>query len=205
MSNYTPIANALFGNEWRELLAVFQLHYGNRPGCEDKITATGKMRIKQSPLMRPFAFLFRWSKTLVPISETDVSAKVVFRTRSDSPCFWYDRSFVLKSGRVMRFVSRMEPKGGNEVVEWTASGIGWHSSYDLEDGRVRLRHKGYRIRLGGRDLKLPLEWLFGRPSAWEEATSDTAFRMEMTITHPLFGLLYGYAGQFEITEVALEK
>ncbi|WP_367180976.1 DUF4166 domain-containing protein [uncultured Roseobacter sp.] len=67
----------------------------------------------------------------------------------------------------------------------------------------RLEHIGYRFKLGRLTMRLPVTWLFGVPSAWEEAIDGTHFRMEMTIQHWLFGYLYSYSGAFEIDEVTL--
>ena len=184
---------------------VFQAHYANRLGREDVVRASGRMRIRQGWPMRPFAFLLRWTKTLVPVTADAVSTQVTFRTHRGERAFWYDRRFALRDGRRMTFLSRMEPRGEQEAVEWTTAGLGWHARFSYEGGRVRLRHLGYRIRLGTLDLPLPATWLLGKPSAWEEALSDSAFRMEMTIDHPLFGRLYSYAGDFRIDEVALEQ
>lgn len=185
--------------------AVFHAHYANRANREDVVRASGTMRIWQSPWMRPAAILFRWTQTLVPVTEDGVSTQVTFKTHTGSHAFWYDRRFTLRDGRTMTFVSRMEPRRGNEVVEWTGSGIGWHATFSFQDNRVRLRHLGYRMRLGRFDIALPMAWLVGRPVAWEEAFSDTEFRMEMTIEHPLLGRLYSYSGTFRIEEIALEE
>lgn len=163
------------------------------------------MNIWQSILMRPAAVLFRAAATLVPITEDGVETEVVFRTKPDSTCFWYDRSFTPSDGRIYRFVSRLEPLGENQVVEWTGVGIGWHSTFGFDGKRVRLEHVGYRLKLGRFNLPLPLTWLFGRPTAWEEAIDDERFQMRMTITHPIFGRLYQYSGNFKIVEVSLAK
>ncbi len=99
----------------------------------------------------------------------------------------------------------MEPISENEVIEWTGSGIGWKCRYSYDQNGVRLQHVGYCFRFAGLDLSLPVEWLIGRPSAWEKAVDGANFRMEMKVTHRLFGTLYSYAGQFEISEISLEK
>lgn len=94
--------------------------------------------------------------------------------------------------------------GANQVTEWTCAGIGWHSTFSFDGAHVRLGHIGYRLKVGGLTMPLPVTWLFGVPSAWEEAIDDTHFRMGMTIQHWLFGFLYSYSGTFEISEVTLD-
>ena len=205
MSEHTAISKSLFSENSDTLPEVFVKHYGNRIGCTDEITAKGTLDIWRSPLMKPISFLFRWSKTLVPVTATNAPATVVFRTRADATCFWFDRRISLRNGGIMAFVSRMEIMGSNEVIEWTGSGIGWKCTYAYAEGRVLLHHQGYRLRIGNLILPLPVEWLLGCPSAWEEAIDHANFRMEMKVSHKLFGTLYSYAGQFEITEISLAK
>ncbi|MFT6659142.1 DUF4166 domain-containing protein [Maritalea sp.] len=205
MAEADPFFMEIFGNAWATMPDVFHKHYANRAFCDDAVKVTGTMSIWQSPIMRPAAFLFRWTKTLIPVTAENLAAEVIFRTRSDSDKFWYDRTVRLQGGETLNFVSYLEPKGGNQVVEWTGSGIGWHSTFQFEDNRVHLRHLGYRFRLGKLDFPLPLTWLFGTPSAWEEAISETEFKMEMTIDHAVFGRIYSYTGQFEIKDIALAK
>ena len=198
-----PVFEGIFGDAWAELPKVFRLHYANRKNCEDIVRVIGKMSVWQSALMRPAAALLRATGSLVPVTEDHIETEVVFRTQKDSSCFWYDRSFTLNNGRLYRFVSQLEPVGGNEVIEWTGALIGWQSTFAYDGKRVRLEHIGYQLRFGRLKLPLPLTWLLGRPSAWEEAVDDKCFKMEMTINHPLLGLLYRYSGCFEIVEVSL--
>ena len=98
----------------------------------------------------------------------------------------------------------MEPIGGNEVIEWTASGLGWRAAYTYENDRVILRHRGYCIKLFGKRIALPLSALFGSANAEEWVISDNEFGMFMSIKHPIFGELYSYGGTFEIVELKLD-
>lgn len=183
---------------------VFHRHYANRPGRNDTVVARGRMDIWQNPLMGPFAFFFRWTKTLIPLSANGVETTVVFRTKQGSPAFWYDRQCVLADGARVSFVSRVEPDDDGAFVEWTGAGIGWRCRFSFDAGRVHLAHRGYMLRIGNMTLRAPLGWLVGRPAASESALNDTDFEMEMTIRHPLFGKLYAYSGEFRIAEVLLD-
>lgn len=205
MSSNSPVFEEIFGDAWPTMPGVFRLHYANRKRSKDCVRVTGSMNIWQSPLLRPAAVLFRATGTLVPVTQNDIETEVVFRTQRDSVCFWYDRAFKLEDGSLYRFVSRLQPMGGNEVIEWTGAFIGWHSTFAYDGKRVRLEHIGYRLRFCRWHLRLPLTWLFGKPSAWEEAIDDECFRMEMTIKHPILGQLYRYSGRFMVKEVDLAK
>lgn len=184
---------------------ALQAHYANRIGRNDVVQVAGRMQVRQSPLMRPFNVLFRWTKTLVPITAKDVNTQVTFRTRSNSRAFWYERRFNLPDGQWIEFVSRMEPQDSGEVIEWTGAGVGWLSRFSFDGHRVHLAHRGYRLRMGSVTLPLPVTWLFGTPAAWEEAISATEFRMKMTIDHPIFGQVYAYEGEFRLGDITLEE
>jgi hypothetical protein len=97
------------------------------------------------------------------------------------------------------------PSQGAELVEILPTGIGWHARYSVDGGKVRIEHRGYGINMFGRSFRLPLEWIFGRGAAEEEAIDAQSFHMAMEIVHPLFGKIYGYRGTFEITSVALAE
>jgi len=203
MTGSRPFFETIFGEDWAIMPKVFHAHYANRTHKRDVVCVSGKMDIRQSWIMRLAAPLFRMTKTLVPIDRKGVNTEVFFRTHVDSDAFWYHRHFHLGTDDTYVFVSRLEHMGGNQVTEWTRSGIGWHSTFTFDGTRVRLGHIGYRIKLGRLTMPLPATWLFGVPSAWEEAIDKNHFRMEMTIRHWLFGFLYSYSGEFEIAEVNL--
>ena len=204
MSENEPFFEKIFGEDWAKMPKVFHAHYANRAQRDDVVRVTGQMDIRQSWLMRFAAPLFRLTKTLVPVDRESIDTEVIFRTHVDSDCFWYHRRFRLGADDVYEFVSRLEHMGGNQVTEWTGAGIGWHSTFAFDGSRVRLDHLGYRFKLGRWTIGFPMTWLFGVPSAWEEAIDHTHFRMEMTIRHWLFGFLYSYSGEFKISEVALD-
>lgn len=176
--------------------AVFHAHYANRPHQDDVVCVAGLMDLQQSWLMRLVAPVFRMTKTLVPVDRSGIETEVAFRTHVDRDGFWYHRHFRLGDGHTYSFVSRLEHSGGNQVTEWTGAGIGWHSTFKFDGMRVQLAHISYRLKLGRFTAPLPLTWLFGVPSAWEEAVDESRFKMEMTIQYWIFGFLYSYSGEF---------
>lgn len=205
MSSAAPFFKEIFGAAWDTMPKVFHKHYANRAGQNDLVRVVGSMSIWQSRLFRPFSFFFAWTGTLIPVCDDDLAAEVVFRTRTDTNRFWYDRRVRLKDGKQMNFVSYLEKRGGNQVVEWTGIGVGWHSTFEFRNDRVILSHLGYRFRFGNFDFPLPLSWGFGKPSAWEEAISDNEFQMEMVIDHFIFGRIYSYAGRFKIEDISFAQ
>ena len=52
-------------------------------------------------------------------------------------------------------------------------------------------------------MVLPVEFLFGRGYAWDEAEGETGFAMYMEIRHAWWGRLYAYGGRFAFSEIDL--
>jgi len=195
-----PIFRSIFGESWKMLPPVFKAHYANRPFCEDVTLVRGTMYVRLSGVYRLASPIFHLTKTLVPRSGEKVDVTVRFKSESDSRVFRFEREFVFPDGKSYRFVSRMEPVGNNEVVEWTGSGIGWHAAYSYRKERVLLEHIGYRFKLFGFQVRLPLTFVLGMPSAEEQMIDDKSFSMQMQIHNPIFGKVYSYGGTFRLVE-----
>jgi Domain of unknown function (DUF4166) len=197
-----PIFQSIFF-DWHALPSVIQKHYANRGYSRDVVIATGYLDIEVSWFAKLLSPFMRMTGTLAPIAGTNVPVQVRFESEPDSNAFCLDRIFNYPNRKHLNFRSRMVPQGGNEVIEFTNSGIGWHATFDFENGKVKLRHVGYKMRIFKMNLKLPLELIIGRGYAEEWALNEDHFKMRMTIRHPLFGLFYAYNGEFKITEVNL--
>jgi hypothetical protein len=205
LSNKPPTFQPIFGDTWSHLPQVMHNHYANRPFTNDVVIVEGLMEVKIHWLVKLFGPLFTITKTLVPKAGKAVEVTVKFKREADSNVYCFDREFLFQDGSAYRFFSRMEPVGGNQVVEWTSSGIGWRAAYTFENDRVVLRHRGYCIQVFGKRISLPLTALFGHANAEEHAISDNEFAMTMSIRHPLFGELYSYSGTFEIAKMILDE
>jgi hypothetical protein len=205
ISHPAPIFHSIFGDTWNQLPPVMHKHYANRPFTNDVVTVSGTMFIKMSWLMKLLTPLLRLTKTLVAKEGESIEVKVRFESAPDTDNFTLNRTFRFADGKTLQFVSKLEPIGGNEMIEWTGSGIGWRASYSFENDRVKLCHRGYCIKLFGTNIPLPVSLLFGKGHAEEQAISENSFKMEMHIQHPLWGKLYTYGGTFDVTEMALNE
>lgn len=204
MSHRPPIFRDIFGKNWDRLPPVMQKHYANRPFSGDRVVVEGTMAVELSWLTRLLAPLLRLSGALVPIAGRDIPVTVTFRSDAASAAFCLDREFRFPGREAYRFRSVMIPMGGDEVIEWMPIGLGWRAAFSWVDEHVRLDHRGYAMRLFGKVLPVPLEFLLGRGEAREQAIDETTFRMSMAIRHRLFGKVYGYSGTFRIKEIRLD-
>lgn len=202
MSN-SPIFQSIFGEQWNALPPVMHKHYANRPLTGDVVTVEGIMKVEMSLFARFISPLMRMSGALVPYAGENIPVTVHFRSEPDSNAYGFDRIFHFPGQAPYAFRSRMLPAGGNEVVEFMPIGIGWNASYRYDGKKVLIEHRGYKMRLFGKLLCLPLELLLGRGYAEEEAIDAECFRMYMDIQHPFFGKIYAYSGEFTVKEMAL--
>lgn len=192
-----PIFKPVFGNNWEVLPLVFRKHYANRPYSNDVVTAKGKMNIKYSFLAKLMLPLFKLLKTLVPYQGENIPTTVYFRSDMDSARFHYDRQFDFPGKPAYYFRSYMVQIKDNIVVEFMRFGIGWRTRFTSEGNKVILNHAGYVWRLFGFIIPLPISLIIGTGYAEEEALSETEFKMKMEITHPLFGKVFEYSGEFK--------
>lgn len=173
-------------------------HYANRAFSNDVAIAEGKMDVSFGKIFTIFIPLFRLLGLLAPHQGKDVFTRVKFRSESNSNALCFDREFHFLGKKPVHFFSRMVPIGDNEIIEVMKCKIGWRCAYSYENGKVMLKHRGYNLCLFGLFIPLPVTFLVGEGSAWEDALSEDDFQMRMVIQHFLFGVIYEYKGQFRM-------
>jgi hypothetical protein len=197
-----PIFQPIFGACWPNLPVVIHKHYANRPYSSDLVTVEGRLNVRCS---RAFGFLrpiFHLLGGIPPYTGRNVPVTVNFRSTPDSREFHFDRTFYFAGKKPWRFQSKMLQVDGNEVIEIMRFGVVWRLHYAWRDGKVILRHKGYGLRIFGTLIPLPLTAILGQGYAEEIALDDDSFDMRVDISHPWWGKVYEYKGQFRITKEA---
>ena len=197
-----PIFKNVFGKNWNSLPAVIKDHYRVRPYSDDVVVIKGALDIKVSWFM---SLMARITHMLVPHSGLGIPTTVTFRSGKDSDAFHYDRVFHFPDQGDIRFHSRMEWIGGNELIEFMGFGIGWRTACEWNGNTVIFKHRGFVWRLLGILIPLPLTLVMGEASAEEKPISDASFSMWTHINHPLFGEALRYAGTFEIIETSCKE
>ena len=196
----SPIFKTIFGEAWNELPEVMKDHYALRPFSDDIIKVEGHLNVKVSPLV---SLMARLTGLLVPYSGKNIPTTVVFHS-DRAGGFHFKRTFSFPDKGDVHFNSRMEWVKENELIEWMRFGIGWRIVYAWGDGRVSLTHRGYVWRIFGFKIPLPLEIMMGRGFAEEYPVSEDTFRMWTHAKHRWFGPLFGYDGEFKITDVSCD-
>ncbi len=193
-----PIFKSVFGDAWHNLPVVMQKHYSNRPYTDDTYTAEGTLDVICTGPIKLLAPLLWLVKGIPPHNENEVRTTVHFQSHLDSKAFTFNRVFHFKKRSPYRFKSSMIQTTNNEVIELMRFGIGWKSSFHWEDACVKLKHKGYVLKLFGHFIPIPLTALIGKGNAVETAIDDDTFDMQTDITHPWWGKIYEYKGRFQL-------
>ncbi len=206
MPDSEPIFADVFGQQWQTLPESLKRHYANRPFSRDVVTHHGALTITMSPLMRRFRWLLRLTGLLVPFEGVDLPVTVYTRSQPHSRTYVFERHLFPPGGREYIFRSELVCVKPHVVIEYFRFGGGWRAIYDFDGERVLIRHDGFNWRLFGWNIPLPgwLDLIFGCGGAWEQSVSDDTYRMETALTHGQHRLM-GYAGAFQITEIALAE
>ena len=196
--NQIPFYQIVWRNDYEKLPDVFRARYANRIFSDDVVTVSGMMSVSYSKIYAILAPLFRIMGSLVSCSATDIPVTVRFCSDKKSKKIHFNRSFSFNSQKPHTFNSYLLPVKDNIVVEFMKYNVGWRSRFIYDNNKVKMIHNGYVFKIGKYFIPLPLNWLIGKAYAEEEVVSDKEFKMLLKITHPLFGELYQYHGQFKL-------
>ncbi|HLO61611.1 MAG TPA: DUF4166 domain-containing protein, partial [Azonexus sp.] len=109
---------------------------------------------------------------------------------------YWQRQIRFADGETVRFDSIWESAENNTLIEYVNPVLGLQMRpYVVAD---RLHYHGVRFvtRLGRWRLPIP-EWLaLGHTTIVEQALDDTRFAMDFRLSHPLFGEVFRYSGEF---------
>jgi predicted DCC family thiol-disulfide oxidoreductase YuxK len=193
-----PIFKAVFGDDWEALPSIMHKHYANRPYSNDATVVEGTMDVTCSGMIRYLSPLFWLMGGIPPVTATNVPVTVNFTSDKNTAAFHFHRVFYFHHRKAYSFQSNMFSIGGDELIERMRFGLCWRLRCCWEDEKVKLKHQGYALQLFGCLIPLPLTLLLGAGNAEEVALSDNSFSMRVDITHPWWGNIYTYKGQFSV-------
>lgn len=196
-----PVFKQVFGKDWEDLPAVMHKHYANKPYTQDVTVVEGVLDVSCSGPFKYFSPLFWFLHGIPPANERNVPVTVRFESDQNTQSFTFDRMFQFDHCKPYHFRSYMIPIKENEVIEVMRFGLCWRMNVVWEDGRVKLKHKGYALRIAGHFIPMPLTIFMGAGNAEEIAIDDDNFDMQVEITHPWWGSIYEYKGRFTVKKV----
>ena len=195
-----PIFATVFGQHWHELPLALKKHYQNRPFSQERIRVTGHLNVRTA---KPFRWLAPIAKLLgqIPLANAkDVPVTVDFLSAPRERTLGFHRQFYFHPSRPYHFKSRMTPQKNGQVFERMAGGFCWRLRYEWDQDRIKMHHVGYGLHWFGHLIPLPITWIFGAGYAEEWAIDDNSFAMKTYITHPWWGEIYRYSGEFHFSD-----
>ena len=193
-----PIFKSIFGKDWDALPAVIKKHYANRPYSTDVTMVEGTLDIFCKPPLLWFSPLMKMLGQVPPFNKQNAPVTVRFESDLNSKAFHFNRYFNFSDRKPYIFKSRMLQLKNNTVIEIMRFGFGWKMQYSWDGEKVILAHRGYTLQVFGHFIPLPLKIFMGAGNAVEYPIDQNTFDMEVSITHPWWGKIYGYTGRFEV-------
>ena len=175
-------------------------HYDLTPGSDGQVTVVGTMdEVTHSLWAKPFILIGQLFGALVPYrgQNVPVVAKNWTKQNNAKALFWH-RTFSFQGKQPYIFESRMEHYKDDEIVEYVRFNLGVRMRLSEKDGSLVYKNVDYIWKLGKLTIHIP-NWLtLGNADIIETPVSDTQFKMDFTMKHPLFGLMFRYRGSFTI-------
>ena len=209
MTASSSIYEQALGDDWHRLAPVLRRHYGLAAG--ESVTATGSMsRVYHAAILHPALIVGGWIGLLFPEQGENVPTTLVNTCGEDADGQAYvDWQRTLRftsadgSERVRQFNSRMTPwSRGDErlVVETVAlrQAVAIRLSVD-DTGALVYNSTGFYTKLGSVMLPVPAPARI-YTAEWAHPTQADMFCMKFTMTLPVFGIVLGYEGEFQLTE-----
>ena len=189
----SPMQRAL-GPDWSRLPPALQAHHSS-----GQATDRGHMDIEYPSGMQPVMFVLARLGALLSRKGRGVKTTVVKQMIADRQ--HWRRTMEFADGRVLRFDSVWVPSGPGCFIEYVNPCLGLELRPVLVGRQLHFHGVRFVVQLGRWRLSLP-QWLGpGSTRIVEEAVDERRFEMDFRLTHPWFGQLFRYAGQFT-TEVA---
>jgi len=194
-----PVLKQALGPQWSSLAPVIQAHYGLTPFTDEQIRLKGIMDYVSyssiAAILMPFAV---FTGALVPYRGQNVPVEATNQSLPGIPAYFWTRTFHFSGRKPYTFRSWMICTAAGELTEYVRFGLGIRLAVTVLDGGLIEKDLGYVWKIGRWSIPLPIHLLFGRSYIEEMPISDSEYRMKWTVTHPLFGEMFAYSGQFTI-------
>lgn len=179
------------GPQWAALPAPLKTHYGLQAH-----TTHGGLNIAYPGFMSPLLSALRHLGALVNRRGEAVPTAVAKHMDGDTQ--HWQRSIRFADGQEIIFASHWQAGRDNRLTEYVNRHLGLCMAVEVKDDTLIYEGRHFVLRLGA--LKLPLpEWLLlGHTHISERALDENRFIMDFRITHPIFGEVYRYGGEFSV-------
>lgn len=208
----TPVLERAMGAAFRRLHPRLQAQYSITSGSQAAWVGRGIMsRIwSRGWLVAPFLRLGATRRVMFPETGTDVRFTIrnhAYTDRYGRETFTWTREFELSP--VRRFDETLvysERRKRAVVYAGTHQHLAVELAADaLDDGSLRIRTGAQRLYEWRVGVRIP-QWLSGQAEVVERFDdADDRFEIDVVITSPVVGRLFGYGGWFRLERMACRR
>ena len=152
--------------------------------------------------LRPLFTILAWADILFPETGRDVPVSLTIEPDGHGGDVWR-RTFAF--ARERRFTATMAYQGSTVIERLGPHGIlevPWHLRVQSADA-IQITTGETRLRVSGLRLRFP-RWLRFKVGALQRARPHGRMELDLVVTHPRLGKIFGYSGTFTVRREALE-
>ncbi len=189
MSNSSPIQKAL-GEHWQQLPPALQSHHQN-----DTNSDRGNLDIDYPLYMHPYLTFLHFFGALI-----DRRCRHIYTIVEKHMCgdvqFW-KRIIHFPDNKKIYFKSYWVYDHKNELTEFINTFIGLRMAVYTRNNKLFFKGRHFVLKIAKIVIPIPQWLILGSTTIVETAINETEFEMDFRLTHPLFGEVYRYSGQFK--------
>ena len=157
----------------------------------------------------PLFWILSWFDILFPETGTNIPASMKIiggRDKYNQPFQRWNRTFTFKKSRYFNATMAYDEKQ-QCIVEWLGpiniTQIVWDIQFQ-PPATIRIITKGCNLIIG--KVRVPLlKWFYPQVKAIETAVEENVIHIDLEVSHPLMGTIFGYEGYFQIRLVSNGK
>src|SRR2546428_7469539 len=152
--------------------------------------------------LRPVFTMLAWADILFPETGRDVAVSLTIEPDGHGGDVWR-RTFAF--ARERRFNATMAFEGSSVIERLGPRGmleVPWHLRVQSADA-IQITTGETRLRLGGLRLRFP-PWLRFKVGALQRARPHGRMDLDLVVTHPRLGRIFGYSGTFTVQREAFD-
>jgi uncharacterized protein DUF4166 len=152
--------------------------------------------------LRPVFTVLAWADILFPETGRDVPVSLTIESDGQGGDVWR-RTFAFAHER--RFNATMAFEGSTVIERLGPRGmleVPWHLRVQAADA-IQITTGETRLRLGGLRLRFP-RWLRFTVGALQRARPGGRMDLDLVVTHPRLGRIFGYSGTFTVRREAFD-
>jgi hypothetical protein len=201
----------LFAKVQAEFPLAFQYQFLHSVDTESVVLLEGTMdKVWHRPVwLWPLFWLLAQVDILFPETGMQIPASMQViggRDEQHQPYQKWDRVFSFNRLRYFNAIMAYDQRR-QCVVEWLGPWNVIQVAWDIRfqpPTTIRIVTKGCRLIIGGIQLPL-LRWFYPQVKATETVVANDLIHIDLEVSHPLLGVIFGYDGYFQIRIVTNDE